>query len=138
MSFNKGHTIFEKDVFRVMREDHVIGKSNLVKKPAGKKSILNYNNNKYKTRSQLIMEQYESPTITEDQLYVIDKVVRMRGKSGRFGVDHSEILNYELELANKARDDHMNHLVYKGVDPAGGNFPPGLGMPPQAPDMGND
>ena len=64
MSFNKGHTIFEKDVFRVMREDHVIGKSNLVKKPAGKKSILNYNNNKYKTRSQLIMEQYESPTIT--------------------------------------------------------------------------
>lgn len=37
----------------------------------------------------------------------------MRGKMGRFGVDHSEILNYELELANKARDEHMNLLVYK-------------------------
>ena len=41
----------------------------------------------------------------------------MRGKSGRFGVDHSEILNYELELANKDRDDHMNHLVYKSKNP---------------------
>lgn len=49
-------------------------------------------------------------------MYLIDKVVRMRGKDGRFGVDHSEILNYELELANKARDEHMNYLVYK--DPA--------------------
>ena len=56
------------------------------------------------------------PTLTEDQMYLIDKVVRMRGKDGRFGVDHSEILNYELELANKARDEHMNYLVYK--DPA--------------------
>jgi hypothetical protein len=25
----------------------------------------------------------------------------MRGRDGRFGVDHSEILTYELELANK-------------------------------------
>jgi hypothetical protein len=41
----------------------------------------------------------------------------MRGRSGRFGVDHSEILNYELELANRARDEHMNHLVYKGDNP---------------------
>ena len=74
---------------------------NLIKKPAGKKSIIEFNNCKYKTRSQLIMEHYENPTITEDKLYLIDKVVRMRGKTGRFGVDHSEILNYELELANK-------------------------------------
>lgn len=48
---------------------------------------------------------------------MIDKVVRQRGKGGRFGVDHSEILNYELELANKDRDDHMNHLVYKTKNP---------------------
>jgi hypothetical protein len=41
----------------------------------------------------------------------------MRGKEGRFGVDHSEILNYELELANKARDEHMNLLVYKDPNP---------------------
>jgi len=44
---------------------------------------------------------------------MIDKVVRMRGLQGRFGVDHSEILNYEFEIANKNRTDHMNRLVYK-------------------------
>lgn len=44
---------------------------------------------------------------------MIDKVVRMRGQKGRFGVDHSEILNYEFEVANKNRSDHMNRLVYK-------------------------
>jgi hypothetical protein len=44
---------------------------------------------------------------------MIDKVVRMRGLQGRFGVDHSEILNHEFEMANKQREDHMNHLVYK-------------------------
>lgn len=60
------------------------------------------------TRSQIIMQEYERPVISEDKLYLIDKVVRMRGKNGRFGVDHSEILNYELELANKFRDEHMN------------------------------
>jgi len=35
----------------------------------------------------------------------------MRGKEGRFGVDHSEILNFEFELANKDRSDHMNRLA---------------------------
>ena len=62
------------------------------------------------------MDEYQTPTLTQDQFYLIDKVVRMRGRDGRFGVDHSEILNYELELANKQRDEHMNYLVYK--DPA--------------------
>ncbi len=28
-------------------------------------------------------------------------------------MDHSEVLNFEFELANKARADHMNTLVYK-------------------------
>jgi len=44
---------------------------------------------------------------------MIDKVVRMRSQYGRFGIDHSELLNYELEQTNKPRDDHMNWLVYK-------------------------
>ena len=95
-----------------MKENKNIDK-HLIKKPSGKKSLIEFNNCKYKTRSQLIMENYENPTLTEDKVYLIDKVVRMRGKDGRFGVDHSEILNYELELANKNRDEHMNHLVYK-------------------------
>jgi hypothetical protein len=91
-------------VFRLLKEDKTIQNSNLIKKPSGVKTILDHNNCKYKSRSQLIMEQYSNPSITEDKLYLIDKVVRMRGKDGRFGVDHSEILNYELELANKQRD----------------------------------
>lgn len=44
---------------------------------------------------------------------MIDKVVRMRSQYGRFGIDHSEVLNYELELTNKPRDDHLNWLVQK-------------------------
>ena len=78
--------MFEKDVFRVNRDDKVVQKSNIIKKAAGVRSLLEYNNNKYKTRSQIIMQEYENPVITEDQLYLIDKVVRMRGKTGRFGL----------------------------------------------------
>jgi hypothetical protein len=45
---------------------------------------------------------------------MIDKVVRIRAQHGRFGVDHSELFNYEIEQSNKTRDEHMNWLVYKG------------------------
>lgn len=62
-----------------MKTEKLVQKSSMVKKPSGVKSILEYNNNKYKTRSQLIMDEYAKPTLTEDQLYLIDKVVRMRG-----------------------------------------------------------
>ena len=44
---------------------------------------------------------------------MIDKVVRLRTQQGKFGVDHSEILNYEIEMANKHRTEHLNYLVYK-------------------------
>ena len=44
---------------------------------------------------------------------MIDKAVRLRALQGRYGVDHSEVLNFEFEQAIKARQDHMNMLVYK-------------------------
>ena len=47
---------------------------------------------------------------------MIDKVVRMRGLHGRFGIDHSELLNYEIDQTNKNRDQHMNWLVYKNIE----------------------
>ena len=53
------------------------------------------------------------PQVPHERLYMIDKAVRMRAIKGRYGVDHSEILNWEFELANKPRSDHMNLLVYK-------------------------
>lgn len=95
--FGKSHQVFEKDVFRVMKDEHILDKSNLIPKPAGVTPLVEYASQKYKPRSQLIMEQYQNPVVTEDQLYLIDKVARKRAKDGRFGVDHSEILIYELE-----------------------------------------
>lgn len=59
------------------------------------------------------MEEYAKPYVSEDKMYMIDKVVRLRGKEGRFGVDHSELLNFEFEMANKDRADHLNMLVYQ-------------------------
>jgi hypothetical protein len=59
------------------------------------------------------MEEYAKPIINEDKLYMIDKVVRLRGQEGRFGVDHSELLNFEFEMANKDRSNHLNMLVYQ-------------------------
>ena len=44
---------------------------------------------------------------------MIEKVARKRALEGRYGVDHSEVLNFEYEQANKERADHMNTLVYK-------------------------
>lgn len=46
---------------------------------------------------------------------MIEKVARLRAAQGSYGVDHSEVLNYEFEMANKDRADHMNTLVYKSI-----------------------
>ena len=75
------------------------------------KTALEINNAKFKSVGEVISEQYTRAAIPEHRLYIIDKVVRMRGQHGRFGIDHSELLNYELEQTNKPRDDHMNYLV---------------------------
>ena len=75
------------------------------------KSALEIKNSKFKSVGEVISEQYTRASIPEHRLYIIDKVVRMRGQHGRFGIDHSELLNYELEQTNKPRDDHMNWLV---------------------------
>ena len=75
------------------------------------KSSLDIKNARFKSVGEVISEQYTRANIPESRLYIIDKVVRMRGQHGRFGIDHSELLNYELEQTNKPRDDHMNWLV---------------------------
>lgn len=77
------------------------------------KSLLDIKKTKYQAFGEVISEQYARSQIPENQLYMIDKVVRMRSQHGRFGIDHSELLNYELEQTNKIRDDYMNLLVYK-------------------------
>jgi hypothetical protein len=62
--FGKSHNIFSKDVHRVLNEDKIVYKSKLIKKPAGVRSLLDFNNSKYKTRSQIIMQEYEKPVIS--------------------------------------------------------------------------
>jgi hypothetical protein len=52
---------------------------------------------RYKQPQRVILEEFQKSALPEDRLYMIDKVVRMRGLHGRFGVDHSELLNYEIE-----------------------------------------
>jgi hypothetical protein len=62
---------------------------------------------------------------------MIDKVTRMRmadrerENPGRFGIDNSELLNYELHKTNKTRDNYMNHLSYGYVRPSTYDFPGG-------------
>ena len=115
---NKGHNIVQKDFYRHMKSDRIVGK-HLAKKKSQEpgrvppKSLLDMNNSKYKNVGEIISEQYARSQIPEGRLYMIDKVVRMRGQHGRYGIDHSELLNYELEQTNKPRDDYMNVLVYK-------------------------
>ena len=64
---------------------------------AEKKSHLDIKNTKYKQIGEIISEQYQRSQLPDSRHYMIDKVVRMRGQHGRFGIDHSELLNYELE-----------------------------------------
>jgi len=104
-SLGRQHSIVDKDYYRMMQTQKILEKRG----PNKAESL-----QKFKSRAQLLVEEYAEPSLPREQMYMIDKVVRMRGLQGRYGVDHSEILNYEFEMANKQRQDHMNLLVYKG------------------------
>lgn len=75
--------------------------------------MINLKSCKYQEPTEVIRHQYARGEVPSDRLYMIDKVVRMRGLHGRFGIDHSELLNFEIDQTNKGRDEHMNWLVYK-------------------------
>jgi hypothetical protein len=102
----------DKDYFKDMNTYKLV--YNQSPKSQAKSKIVKPNQ-KYLPVSQQIIDEYKDPHIPIDKLYMIDKVVRMRGLQGRFGLDHSEIMNYEFEQANKEREDHMNYLVYNGL-----------------------
>ena len=116
--YPKDHHIVQKDYYRHMKTDKLVSKHMEKQKAkemgrATNKSILDIKNSRYQPIGEVISEQYARSQIPENRLYMIDKVVRMRSQHGRFGIDHSELLNYELEQTNKPRDDYMNLLVYK-------------------------
>lgn len=66
MNYPKHHAIFEKDVFRITATEETLKKSHLIPKPAGQRTLLDFNNSKYKTRSQVIIDEYENPQLTQD------------------------------------------------------------------------
>lgn len=118
VKFNRKHAIVQKDFYRGMKADTIVTKHIEKKKGsemgrAPKQTLLEQKNLSFKTPGEVISDVYARSALPESRLYMIDKVVRMRGQHGRFGIDHSELLNYELEQTNKPRDDHMNWLVYK-------------------------
>lgn len=100
--FPKGHNIVQKDYYRLMKEDTTVRK-HLEKKQANEmgramqKTLLEKKNSKYRPVGEVISDSYARAELPEHKLYMIDKVVRMRCQHGRFGIDHSELLNYELE-----------------------------------------
>lgn len=85
-------------------------------------SYIDLKTSKYQELLDVVKHQFEKAEIPLDRLYMIDKVVRIRAQHGRFGIDHSELLNFEIDQTNKLRDEHMNHLVYK--EEANRKFPP--------------
>lgn len=108
----------EKDFYRLMKAETIIAKDLKLKeaKQQGRvvaEPLINLKSSKYKDVTDLVRHQYVRGEVPSDKLYMIDKVVRMRGLHGRFGIDHSELLNFEIEQTNKDRDEHMNWLVYK-------------------------
>lgn len=88
------HSIVDKDYYRLLSTEKQVNKHQESKR---KKRKMAMSQQKFKSRTQLLVEEYQNPNITEDKLYVIDKAVRMRALQGRYGVDHSEVLNFEFE-----------------------------------------
>lgn len=82
--YGKGHNIVQKDYYRGMKTEKIVAKS-MEKKRAQelgrvpKRTLLEIKNSKYKNVGQVISEQYARSQIPEANLYMIDKVVRMRG-----------------------------------------------------------
>ena len=64
---------------------------------ASPEPLTNLKNSKYKEVTEIIRHQYNRCEVPQNRLYMIDKVARMRCLHGRFGIDHSELLNYEID-----------------------------------------
>ena len=52
-----------------------------------------------------------------ETLYLIDKVVRMKAKSGPIGIENSEVINLEVENEFKAKNKHIFKLNNGEINP---------------------
>ena len=84
IALRKGHNFVQKDFYRHMKTDKLVEKylqrkqaMEMGRAPA--KSLLEIKNARYRQIGEIISEQYARSQIPEARLYMIDKVVRMRG-----------------------------------------------------------
>ena len=84
IAVRKGHNFVQKDFYRHMKTDKLVEKylhrkqaMEMGRAPA--KTLLEIKNARYRQIGEIISEQYARSQIPEARLYMIDKVVRMRG-----------------------------------------------------------
>lgn len=95
--FNRGHNIYEKDFFRLLKSETNVNKhlKRLKAKEAGG-SINFAESTGGKGRQPRASDRLSCASLPANRIHTIDKIVRMRcSLLGAFGVDHSEVLNYE-------------------------------------------
>ena len=115
---HRAHQIVDKDFYRLMRvtdesDKYFTAQACKSQGKAQPEPAIKKANTKYGEPLGEISRQYSVAEVPADRLYMIDKVARYRIAHDRFGIDHSQLLNYEIDQTNKPRDDHMNWLVYK-------------------------
>eukprot|EP00347_Sterkiella_histriomuscorum_P011660 403371604 len=52
--------------------------------------------------------------LPQETIYLIDKVVRLKAKTGPIGVDNSELINIELEQEFKQKNQYIEGLMHHG------------------------
>ena len=110
----RAHLIVQKDYYRLMKaEKHVENDIRLKQKQCIGGNfpvpLIKPETERRKDLHSLVLNK----EVPADFLYAIEKVVRMRTNQGRFGLDHSETVNYEIEKISRRKDNHMNWLAYK-------------------------
>ena len=122
-----------EDYYRVLKQNREINQSNKAKKGGGNlqtmgldsisriqhskmmgdatgQQPLNENGDEldFEQSDDVLLAQIELP---QETLYLIDKVVRLKAKSGPIGVDNSELINIEMEGEFKEKNRYIQNLV---------------------------
>lgn len=56
-------------------------------------------------------EAIELIELSQETIYLIDKVVRQKAKAGPIGIDNSEFINIEIEEEFKEKNQYIQNLV---------------------------
>lgn len=117
-SHNRKHTIVKSDYYRLLGSETKVDRDRRVRSAIKQNGVVpesstQQSHYKYMNMKEAVARQFARAEVPADRIYMIDKVARMRVLHARFGIDHSEMFNFEIEQANKARDQHQEWLVNK-------------------------